>query len=115
MKTIFEHIEYVKGKPHHIRKRIAFTIAVLGSTLVAFVWLVSSFANGSFVIKGSTFAMATEKGKAIAKTSNSSNQGLAAVGATSALQNRNEPARIEIVDTTPNTRQKNSEKTILPF
>ena len=65
MKTIFDHIEHVKGKPHHIRKQIAFGVATLGSALVALVWLVSNYTAGTFAITGSNFAMSTGQEEAV--------------------------------------------------
>lgn len=113
MKNIFDHIEQVKGKPHHVRKRIAFTIATLGSALVAFVWLAGSFATNAFVIQGSSFAMSTGQEGTVATTSASGDQ-LAGVGAAAILKDAYAPAHIEIVDTTPPVK-KQSEQTTLPF
>jgi hypothetical protein len=115
MKTVFEHIEHIKGKPHHVRRRVAFATAAGVSALIGFVWLVGSFATGSFAIQGSDFAMST--GRPAADVVSSSEQvGTGLAGAASAIQSANEPAHIEIVDTTTSTPKKNqSEQTILPF
>ncbi len=110
MKKILEHIEYVKGKPHHIRKQIAFGTATLASALIAFVWLAGNFAAGTFALRDSSFAASTGQGGAVVT---SSTQGLA--GAAAALEdNKDAPAHIEIVDTTP-APKKQVEQTILPF
>ena len=115
MKTLFDHIEHVKGKPHHIRKRVAFGVATFGSALIALVWLVGSYSSGAFVIKGSSFAMSTGQDAVVATTSAVSDQGLAGVGAAAALSSdTNVPAHIEIVDTAPAKTQQ-AEPTTLSF
>jgi hypothetical protein len=115
MKTIFEHIEHVKGKPHHIRKRIAFASAAVGAAVIALVWLVGSFSLGLFAIQGSSFADSTGQSPVVTTNSNEENSGLA--GAAAALpQSANTPAHIEIIDASPTTSgQKKAEQTTIPF
>lgn len=114
MKTIIEHINHLQKKPHHVRKRVAFGVATLGSTVVALVWLIGSFATGAFSIHGSDFAMSTGQTASLATTSASSNSGIA--GTAAALQDTQGPARIEIVDTQASAPTvKQTDKTILPF
>lgn len=116
MKTIFEHIEHVKGKPHHIRRKVAFGVATIGSAFVALIWLATNYATGAFAIQGSDFAMSTEQQTIVATTSESATQGLAGVGAASVLREASAPAHIEIVDTTVTAPvQKSSEQTTIPF
>ena len=116
MKTIFDHIERVKAKPHHIRKRVAFGTAAGMSVLVALVWFAGNYATGAFAIQGSNFAMSVGRENAIATTSASGSQGLAGADAAAAVQDASAPAHIEIVDTSSQPPQKNqSEQTILPF
>ncbi len=113
MKTISDHIDYVKGQPHHVRKRVAFGAAAGVSTLIALVWLVGGVATGSFAIQGSTFATATQA-NAVATTSAFDNRGLA--GAAAGVQDADAPAHIEIVDTGVSaSAKKQSDQTILPF
>lgn len=117
MKNIFDHIEYVKGKPHHVRHRVAVGTATLGSAVIAFVWLAVSFVTGSFAIEGSSFAMSTGQNDTVT-TVDSTNQIDGLAGAAAALPNisASAPARIEIVDTTPAPApKKQSDQTILPF
>lgn len=116
MKNIIEHIEYVKGKPHHVRKQVAFGVATLMSALIAFVWLAGNYASGTFALRGSSFADATGQGTTVqVVNSGANNQNLAGVGAASAFESSQDaPAHIEIIDTTPTTK-KQSEQTILPF
>lgn len=115
MKNILEHIEHVKGKPHHIRRRFALGAALGGSGLIALVWLTGSLATGAFAIQGSDFAQSSgQSDLVVATTSVSDNSGLA--GAAAGLQSSDGPARIEIVDTSSvAVPKKQSEQTILPF
>ena len=115
MKTLFQHIEHIQGKPHHVRKRIALASAVAGSALVALVWLVGGSVTGAFAIQGSDFAMTTGQTETVATTSASGiPQNLA--GAAAAVQDAKAPAHIEIVDTAPaSPTKKQSDQTILPF
>jgi len=113
MKTIFEHIEYAKTKPHHIRKRIALVAAGAGSLLIAIVWLVSSFSLGSFAIQGSNFADSMNQAPAVT-TSGDKTQNLA--GAAAALESNDAPAHIEIIDASTSTSVRPSaEQTTIPF
>lgn len=114
MRTIFDHIENAKSKPHHIRKRIAFASAAGVSALIAFVWFAGSIATGSFAIKGASFADAGAQGGV--ETAKSGNVSDNLAGAAAALRNESEPARIEIVDTSASTRPaKKAEQTTIPF
>ncbi|MFZ2167360.1 MAG: hypothetical protein WAV50_00650 [Minisyncoccia bacterium] len=115
MKKIIEHIEHVKGKPHHIRRRFALGAALGTSGFIALVWLTGSLATGAFAIQGADFSMSTgQNGLVVATTSVSDNSGLA--GAAAGIQSSDGPARIEIVDTSsPAASKKQSEQTILPF
>jgi len=131
MKTLFDHLEYVKGKPHHVRKRIAFGVATAGTALVGMVWLVSSLSAGAFAITGSSFAESVGQGSVVTTGSDTGggsqnvagaiagqvaavSQGLFGQGE-SALAGQ-APARIEIVNvasSSPAPRQ--SEQTTIPF
>jgi hypothetical protein len=117
MKTIFEHIDRVKAKPHHIRKQIAFVSAAVGAGLIALVWLVGSVTTGAFSIKGSSFAANAEQGSTVtAGGDTSGNQNLAGVGAAAALPDASVPAHIEIIDAASATAgQKQAEQTTIPF
>src|SRR5450756_2501965 len=100
MKTIPEHIEYVKGKPHHVRRRIAFGIAGVGAGIIAFVWLSSSIATGAFAVQGSSFADATGQGNVeVTGGTNNSHPAVSGIaGAAAALPAVNAPSHIEIID-----------------
>ena len=113
MKTIFEHIEHIKGKPHHIRKRVAFAAAAVGAACVALVWFVGSISMNSFAIQGSTFADSAKQGTI---TTGAGNAGQNVAGAAAALESESAPAHIEIIDTSSSTHpEKTSERSIIPF
>lgn len=118
MKTVFEHLSHVKGKPHHIRKKIAFATAAGGAGVIALVWLVGSLSLGTFAIRGSSFADSVGQSSAITTNSNDgnspANSGVA--GAAAALRAASAPAHIEIVDVVQSTSsRKKAEQTTLPF
>ena len=114
MKNIFDHIERIKEKPHHVRKRIAFGTATALSAFIALVWFTGSIATGAFAIQNPPIAADAAQADAVATTSASGDQGLA--GAAAAVQDTNAPAHIEIVDTSVAAPTKTtSAPTILPF
>ena len=114
MKTVLEHIEHVKKKPHHIRKKIAFTAAAGGTVVIALVWFVGNASTGAFAIRETSFADIARQGGVEAVNGQDTPKGLAGVAA--ALSGANAPARIEIVDTASSTRPpKRAEQTTIPF
>ncbi len=115
MKTVFQHIEHVKGQPHHIRKRIAFTAATVGAGIIALIWLVSSATTGAFAVKGSSFADSVGQGS-VEATASTDTSGIAGAAAAPILENASAPARIEIIDTaSSSSKQKQAEQTTIPF
>ena len=117
MKTIFDHIERVKGQPHRVRRQIAFTSAAIGASLIAVVWFVGSISTGAFAIHGDSLAASSSQESAVTTGGDVSNQGLAGAGAAAMLpQSANVPAHIEIIDATvPASGQKQAEQTTIPF
>ena len=116
MKTIFEHIEYAKGKPHHVRKRIAFSVAAGVSGLIALVWLIGGLSSGAFAIQGSTFAESTERSSVTTAGSETDSTAGGIAGAAAALPAKNAPARIEIIDSATSSSAKGAaEQTTIPF
>jgi hypothetical protein len=115
MKTIFEHIEYVKGKPHHIRKQVAFAAAAGITALIALVWLGASLGTGVLALKGNSFADSAKGTGTL--TTGTADKNAALAGAAAALPNTNQnaPAHIEIVDTSSPSSGKKAEQTTLPF
>ncbi len=114
MKTVFEHIEYVKGQPHHIRKRVAFSAAAGVTALIALTWLGGSFATGAFAIRSGN---PSAEQPTAAAASNDTNNSLAGAAAALPPSSGNVPAHIEIVDTTAAAApsQKQAEQTVIPF
>lgn len=114
MKTIFDHIEHVKGKPHHIRKRVAFGAAASGTALIALVWFVQSISSSTFALKSTSFADSTREESVVVTAADRGNQNVA--GAAAALQDASAPAHIEIVDVVSSTQKPTPiERTIIPF
>lgn len=115
MKTVFEHVKHIQGKPHHVRKRVAFAAAAGGTALIALVWLVGSFSMGAFALKATSFAD-IGKQQNIEATNSSANGPQNLAGVAAALLPANKPAHIEIVDTASSTRSvKKAEQTTIPF
>src|ERR1700690_527702 len=97
MKTVSEHLTHLKGKPHHIRKRVAFATAAGVAACIALVWLIGNLSLGTFAIAGSSFADSTAQSPVVTTSgSDSGDSGLAGVAA--ALPSASAPAHIEIVD-----------------
>jgi hypothetical protein len=111
MNTLFSHIEWAKGQPHHLRRKIALTLATIGAGGVALVWLVVSLHTDSFALSPGSF----EQGSfAVVEGGTFGNQGLAA--AATALSEKEETRpRIEIVDAASSAPIKKSEQTFIPF
>jgi len=114
MKTLFEHIEHIQGKPHHVRKQIAFAAAGLGSALIALVWFAGSIATGAFALNGGSVALNADQGSS---TTEASDIGGQVAGAAAAVSSPDAPAHIEIIDTSAPSvpAKKPSDQTILPF
>jgi len=116
MKTIFEHVEHIKGKPHHIRKRVAFGAAAFGSVFIGLVWLTTSIGTGAFAIRDSSFADSVGQSGAVTAGSDTSGSQLAGAGAAAIFSNdASAPAHIEIVDATSSAPKKQAEQTTIPF
>ena len=115
MKTIFDHIERVKGKPHHVRKRVAFGTAAALTAVVALAWLVGTVGSGTFALKPTSFADSAGVAGAVTTSSSNGSQGLAGAAAAPVLNDASAPAHIEIVDTAPKTPAKKAEQTVIPF
>ncbi len=116
MKTVSQHIEHIKSKPHHVRKRVAFSAAFAGTGFIALVWLVGSVGTGAFALKDTSFADSIGQENTLTTDGNSVVGGVAGAAAAPALESANAPARIEIIDTASSTRQsKKAEQTTIPF
>ncbi len=115
MKTISEHIRTIHGKPHHIRKRVAFTVAAAGASIIALVWLATSVSAGVFALKPTSFADSSGAGAAVTTVpANTASAGLAGAAAAPAVNDAKAPAHIDIVDVTPKSSPK-PQPTTIPF
>ncbi|MDE1944459.1 MAG: hypothetical protein KGH97_03145 [Patescibacteria group bacterium] len=116
MKTVFDHIDHIKGKPHHIRKKIALTTAATCAAGIGLVWLVGSLSLGAFAIQGSNFAESTGQGALVVDNTNIPNLAGAAAALPPSEQSASAPAHIEIIDAASSTPAKNTaDQTIIPF
>ncbi len=112
MQVLFDHIDTVKGKPHHVRRQVAFTVAAVIAGVVGLLWLGVSLSMGAFAIEGSSFAESTGAiPMADAVSANSQLAGSAAAFS----QEDTRAAHIEIVDTTPKQSSSLPEQTVIPF
>lgn len=119
MKTVSQHIEQIKSRPHHVRKRVAFGTAAALTAVIALAWLVGSVSSGVFALKPTSFADSAgqENGIVVGNENGSTNLAGALAGqAAATLSSPDAPAHIEIVDTTPPKAQtKKAEPTVIPF
>lgn len=114
MKNIFEHIEHIKSKPHHIRKSVAFGVAALGTAIIAIAWLAINLSSNNFAIQGSSFADSVAQSSVEAVGDTSSNTNVA--GAAAAIPDSSAPAHIEIIDAQPSAKKSAPiEQTTIPF
>lgn len=118
MKKFFEHLDRVKERPHHVRRKIAFAAAFAGTAVIALAWFAITLGTGAFAIQGSSFADSTgQGGTGTVASSDGGTSGLA--GAAAALPPapaENKAAHIEIVDAKPaTTSASRSEATVIPF
>ena len=121
MKTLSEHVEHLRGKPHHVRKRIAFGFALAASGLLAAGWFAVNLSEGTFAIQGNNFATsmaAAQVGVATTSADGSAGpSGTGLAGAAAATQGGTAgPASIEIVDTSASSSAPSQpDQTTIPF
>jgi hypothetical protein len=121
MISFTKHIEIVRQQPHHIRKQIALTSAGVITAIIAIAWLTGSLATGTFALKGTSFADATNG--TLPKTASAPAGFGSLIGAASAaIYGEPEgPSHIEIVDTgnsstfDANKTAPTAEPTTIPF
>jgi len=110
MKTLTDHIEYVKGQPHHVRRSVAFGVSGVFTAFVGLVWISGSLVSGAFRIQGSSFADAHNAEVQVAAPSNANLAGVAAAFSPAP------PPSIQIVDTSSTSVKTQAlEPTIIPF
>ena len=114
--NIFDHINRVKEKPHHVRRQVAFMAAAGATAFVAFAWLATSVTSGIFAIKASNFALSSGAESPAVSTSASDGSGQLAGAAAALDQAVAAPAHIEIIDANPaTTTAAQSDQTVIPF
>lgn len=115
MKTIFHHIERAKGKPHHVRRRLALGSAAGIAGFVGLVWFTHQAVTNGFAIQPNNFAETAHKSAAVVVYDPST---AAQVAAGAAALPARAPAHVEVVtadatSSAPSTPAK--EETIIPF
>jgi len=116
MKSLSQHIEHVRNRPHHIRKQVALGVALGITAVIAIIWLGVNLSTGAFHIAGTSFADATTETQPQLTASNNSLLGAAAA----ALNGSSSPAELQVVSqgsgeapTAP--AQNPSDQTFIPF
>ena len=114
MKSLVHHIEHVRKQPHHVRKRVALTLAGAGAALVGVLWLGISLGTGAFAIHGSNFAESTGAEPSSAGSPSDTSQ---LAGAAAAVEPANAAAHIEIIDaaTSSALSAPRTVQTVIPF
>lgn len=123
MRTISDHIERVKAKPHHVRERVTFGIAGLITALIGTIWLGVSLTSGAFAIAGNGFAQATGAAPFTVDGQSASSDTSGLAGAAGALPatptaDANAPAHIDVVEDDTSAAPKgaaSANQTIIPF
>lgn len=116
MKTLFEHIEHVKTKPHHVRRQVALTVAFGISAVIAGAWMIGVVSLGTFAIQPTSFAANTAQTSTVT-TVPAGNADLLA-GAAASQTDTSGPAHIEIISTATSSTLSNTQKpeqTVIPF
>ncbi|MFM2331166.1 MAG: hypothetical protein RLZZ26_673, partial [Candidatus Parcubacteria bacterium] len=97
---------------------VAFGTAAGVAGLIGIVWLVGSLSMGNFALKDTSFAdavNASSAGQVVDTTTvDGSAAGLAGAAAAPAVDEKNAPAHIQIVNVTPKPTPK-PEQTTIPF
>jgi hypothetical protein len=98
---MFEHLERLRNKPHHVRRNIALGSAGALTALLAVGWLTATIAGGSLALQpvpldptGATAAIASS----VSDTSSSFSQLLGAVGAATGISGSSTAPQLQIVD-----------------
>ena len=113
MRTIAHHIEHVRSKPHHVRKQIAFAVALGATAIIALLWLVISLATGAFKIQDVSFAEAqAQAAQPAAPVQNNSLLGAAAAALSGSSDT---PAKLEVVGAATTSPPAHEEHTVIPF
>jgi len=113
MRTLSDHIEHVKTKPHHVRQRIAYATAGGTTALIALFWLFGSITLGRFALPSNSFA--DSAGSSIIATGDETAGESSFAGVASAFPDA-APARIQIVNVaTSTTVGRQGEQTTIPF
>jgi hypothetical protein len=118
MRTVAEHLDRIREKPHHVRHRYALGTAGAITAVIGAAWLGISLSTGAFALHGTSFADAT-RGDIETSTPGEARAAAVAGAAAAPLPPAGEgaPARVEAVPTTEAKPEKagKAEPTIIPF
>lgn len=117
MKSLFQHIEAVRAKPQHVRRRVALSISGGLTGVIALVWFVGSFESGAFSIPASAYGAGADSSSVTVVQPNTSSAATGMAGAAAALPSTSTdaPAHIEIVSAPAATTSDSQEQTVIPF
>jgi hypothetical protein len=112
MKTLTEHIHHVRKQPHHVKKRVVFTVSGALTGAIAFLWLLGNLWQGSFALPNTSFADAQPTPGLVVSGSAGADSLLA--GAAASIST-GPTSGIQIIDTKQPTIIKDAEPTVIPF
>lgn len=117
MKSFFQHIESIRAKPQHVRRRVALGISGGLTGVIALVWFVGSVEAGAFTIPASAFGAAPESASVtvVQPNLNPATTGMAGAAAALPSESAQEGAHIEIVSAPAATTSDTKEQTVIPF
>ncbi|HEX2792407.1 MAG TPA: hypothetical protein VHO23_01685 [Candidatus Paceibacterota bacterium] len=95
-RTVTDHLEHLRAKPHHVRRQISFLAALVVTGLVTAGWLGAMATSGSFALDTTTLADGGAEGATLTNARNDFSSLLGAAGA--AIGATSSPREITVVD-----------------
>lgn len=117
MKGIRHHVEKVRAKPHHVRKRVTLVAAGAIAGLIGAGWFGGSLAVGAFELHPTSFEQAlAPQQPSFATTTTADSSNLAGAAAAFSQQQQSEPAHIVIISApATTTAAATTTQTTIPF
>ena len=121
-KRIIDHVEHLRARPEHVRRRIALATSIGVTSLVALGWVVALTTSGTLALK-SDDALAqvpSQVGADLAQTSAETQNNFSGLlgAANAAIEGSSSPADLTIVQTQASStldRPDPSTQTVIPF
>ena len=120
MAAIFEHLERLRAKPHHVRRQIALGTSVAVTALVAVGWLGALASSPKFALNPETAGDGVDMQSAVTETRSNFSELVGAAGA--AFGATSSPAQVIVVDTktrstldVPRDNYNDTRETVIPF